>query len=204
MKYEYKIDSKLFLQEQNWQHGMPGMLYVRGEFSPEMAEYFVDELRALCNTGQEIIPVVINSPGGDVYALIEMVDALESCGRKVLTYVSGHAMSAGAFLAACGDQGLRYATANSDIMVHQVSSGVVGKTEDLSAHADATKRVNDHLFKMLDKKTGQKDGYWKSLLKENSHADLFLSPKQAKEHNLINHIGTPSMQVEVNVEIKVK
>ena len=90
MKYEYKIDSKLFLQEQNWQYGMPGMLYVRGEFSPEMAEYFVDELRALCNTGQEIIPVVINSPGGDVYALIEMVDALESCGRKILKIGRAH------------------------------------------------------------------------------------------------------------------
>jgi len=204
MKYEYNIDKRLFIQDENWQFGMPGVIYVRDEFNMEMAAQFINELNVLCHTGQDVIPIVINSPGGDVYALLEMVDALENCGKKILTYVSGHAMSAGAFLAACGDQGLRYASITSDIMVNQMSSGVIGKTEDIVSFADGAKRVNEHLFKLLDRKTGQKDGYWKELLKNNDHADMFLSPSQAKEHNLINQIGTPKMTVDVSVKITVK
>jgi ATP-dependent Clp protease protease subunit len=204
MRYEYNVDKRLFIQEENWQSGMPGIIYVRDEFDMDMAASFIAELHSLCHTGQDIIPIVINSPGGDVYALMEMVDALENCGKKILTYVSGHAMSAGAFLAACGDQGLRFASQNSDLMVHQMSSGVVGKTEDIVSFADGAKRVNDHLFKMLDRKTGQKEGYWRELLKINDHADLFLSPSQALTHNLINHIGAPKMTVEVSVKITVK
>ena len=205
MRISYDVDKKLFIQDQNWQYGMPGIVFLRGEVNLEMAEYFVDELNSLVHTKQEVIPIVINSGGGCLVSMFEMVDAIRALKgkRKILTYATGHACSAAAILLSAGDEGLRYASPLTEIMVHQVSSGVEGKAEEIEAGALGIKKANKMAFEILDENTGKPGGYWKELLKKHDFADIHLSPKQALKHNLINHVGTPELQIEVKVEVKV-
>ena len=79
------------------------------------------------STGQKVIPVVIDSYGGQVYSLMSMIAAIESAELPVATIVEGKAMSCGAVLLSFGEQGMRFADPHATVMIHDVSSGGYGK-----------------------------------------------------------------------------
>ena len=53
---------------------------------------------------QSVLPIMINTHGGSVYGLFQMVDSLKASELKIVTILNGVAMSAGAFLFACGEE----------------------------------------------------------------------------------------------------
>ena len=55
----------------------PVSVYVN-EFSEEAVKIFLEDITKGNNTSQPIIPVYIDSYGGDVYALMAMIDIIES------------------------------------------------------------------------------------------------------------------------------
>ena len=70
------------------------------EFSKQMTDAY--------NTGQDVIPIVIDSFGGDAYALLSMLSDIESSKLPIVTVCVGKAMSAGAILLAHGIPGGRF------------------------------------------------------------------------------------------------
>jgi ATP-dependent Clp protease protease subunit len=102
-------------------------------------------------------------------------------------------MSCGAWLLAAGTKGLRFASPSSDIMLHEVSAGHVGKNSDIKNDSEHTKYINDSLFKTLAEWAGKKERYFLDLLKEKSNVDLYLTAEQAKRHGLIDHVGIPDL-----------
>src|SRR5580698_9660787 len=63
-----------------------------------MVKPFTDAVSEAHASGQPILPIVINSGGGDLYALFAIADVLESSKIPIATIVTGKAMSAGAAL----------------------------------------------------------------------------------------------------------
>jgi ATP-dependent Clp protease, protease subunit len=173
------------------------------EFSEASAKTFATEVSKLIDAGQQLVPVVVDSYGGDVYALLSMIDTLDACGVPVLTFASGKAMSCGAVLLACGTRGMRFAAPSSTIMLHEVSSVAWGKNADIKADAAETERLNTILLRTLDERAGRKKGYFAKLYAQASRVDLFLSPQQARKHGLIDGVGTPSLQIDVTCDVKV-
>jgi ATP-dependent protease ClpP protease subunit len=89
---------------------------------------------------------------------------------------------------------------HATIMIHDVSSMDWGKVEELKAGAKEADRLNDEIYKMMALNCGKRADYFKKIVHKKGHADWFLDPKEAKEHNLANHFCIPKLNIDVSVD----
>ena len=171
------------------------------KFDEESAKKFNDSVAQAHNTGQDVIPVVIDSYGGQVYSLMAMIAAIKNAELPVATIVEGKAMSCGAILFSFGDEGRRFMDPNATIMIHDVSSGVYGKIEELKADVKEAERLNDIVYKMMAQNCGKADNYFIKLMDKKKHADWYLDAEAAKKHNLANQLRVPKLTINVDVNI---
>ena len=171
------------------------------EFNEEAARKFQDQISIAQNSGQKVIPVEIDSFGGEVYSLMSMIAAIKASKIPVATIVQGKAMSCGAILASFGAEGLRFMDKDATMMIHDVSSYAFGKIEDLKANAREAERLNKKVYIMMSRNCGKSDDYFSKLIHDKGHSDWFLDAEEAKNHGLINHIRMPELQISVKVDI---
>lgn len=174
------------------------------KFDEESASKFNSALSAAQNSGQPIVPVVIDSYGGQVYALTSMVDAIRASTIPVATIIEGKAMSCGAMLASFGAKGYRFVAPTATIMIHEVSSGMHGKVEEIKADAAETERLNKWAMDSLDQNAGRTPGYFAGLIHEKAHADWYLTPDELISHGLADHKRVPSFHTTVSVNFELK
>lgn len=194
------IDKSIDSLVNGWGITRPAVVYINTGIDAHTASKFADDMAMAEATGQKIIPVVINTYGGSVYALLQMIDVIKMSKAKVATIVIGKAMSAGAVLLSCGAKGMRYAAPNSTIMIHEVSSFSQGKVGAIKADASETDRLNTLLFEMMAENIGKAKNYFLTIQHNKGHIDWFLTPKEAKKHNLVNHVGIPTLKVKLTIK----
>lgn len=202
MLHKINIDSKLVSKKLEELIRLPTVIRVNG-FGEEDVKEFIESLRRAEEAKQDIVPIIINSYGGNVYSLLSMMDYIETCDKQIATIVEGKAMSAGAVLFSCGDEGSRYVSPNATIMIHEVSTFSWGKVNDIEVSTKESKRLNGLILRKMAKNCGQPADYFINLIHERSHADWYLTPKQAKDHNLANHIGLPKFKIDVSVTMEL-
>ncbi len=173
------------------------------EFNEASAKKLAEEVAEIVDGGQGIVPVIIDSFGGEIYALLSMFDTLRSCGVPVLTYARGKAMSCGCILLAAGHKGMRFASPHSTIMLHEGAMWAAGKTADLKADVSELERLEKIIFGLLDEKGGKKKGHYRRLIKKAQRADLYLSPVEARKNGLIDHVGVPSFSIDVTCAVGI-
>jgi ATP-dependent Clp protease protease subunit len=171
------------------------------KFDEDAAKKFAQEVAQAHNTGQKVIPVVIDSYGGQVYSLMSMISAIKHAELPVATIVEGKAMSCGAILFSFGTQGYRFVDSDATVMIHDVSSMDMGKVEELKAGAQEADRLNQIVYKMMAQNCGKKDDYFLRIVDKKKHADWFLDATEAKKHGLANHVRVPKLNISVNVDI---
>lgn len=174
------------------------------KFDEEAAKDFALDLAQAHNTGQKVIPVVIDSYGGQVYSLMSMIAAIRDADLPVATIVEGKAMSCGAVLFSFGEEGLRFMDKDATVMIHDVSSMEWGKVEALKAGAAEADRLNKKIYTMMARNCGKKDDHFMKIVDKKKHADWFLESEEAKKHGLANHLRLPTMTVDVSVNIEVE
>ena len=172
---------------------------VVNKFTEESAKQFMVEFAAAVETGQEVIPIIIDSYGGGVYSLLSMIDVIKTSPVPVATIVTGKAMSCGAVLFTCGTEGMRYISNNSTLMVHDVASGTRGKLGDMEITVKEARRLNQLIFRVMEDNIGVKRGVLDDIIEKKNRQDWYLTSKQAKVHKLANHIGVPTLTVSVSV-----
>jgi len=181
------------------EYKLPEKSYVLiNEFTEKSFGALIKDSEEVIRTGQDFLPIVIDSFGGYCHSLFGMIDFLRQVDIPVITVAVGKAMSCGALLLSAGQE--RYVAPNASIMVHEISTFQWGKMTDIANNTREAKRMNKLLFKILDRNTGQKSGYWKSLCNKNKNADVYLTANQCKKHNLATHIGIP--HIETTIEVK--
>ena len=171
------------------------------KFDEKSANDFSHKLALAHSTGQKVIPVVIDSYGGQVYSLMTMIAAIKSSELPVATIVEGKAMSCGAVLLTFGEDGMRFAAPDATVMIHDVSSGGWGKIEELKADVKEAERLDEKIFTMMARNCGKKDDYFKKKVFTKKHADWFMDAQEAKKHGLVNHLRVPKMNIRVEVDI---
>ena len=171
------------------------------KFDEKSATDFATKMALAHNSGQQVIPIVIDSYGGQVYSLMSMVAAIEASDLPVATIVEGKAMSCGAVLLTFGEQGMRFAAPNATVMIHDVSSGGHGKIEELKADVKEAERLDEKIFTMMARNCGKKDDYFKKKVFSKKHADWFMDAQEAKKHGLVNHLRVPKLNIKVEVDI---
>ena len=171
------------------------------KFDEESAKKFSQEMAQAHNTGQKVIPIVIDSYGGQVYSLMSMIAAIKHAELPVATIVEGKAMSCGAVLFSFGEEGLRFMDPNATVMIHDVSSMDFGKVEELKASAKEAGRLNTIIYTMMARNCGKKDDHFMKIVDKKKHADWFLDSDEAKKHNMANHLRVPKIHIKVSVDI---
>lgn len=174
------------------------------EFNEKAYASFAEEFQKAVDSRQAVIPINIDSYGGQVYALMGMLELIRTSPVPVATYVATKAMSCGAVLFSAGTEGYRFISPNGTVLVHQVSSAAWGKVEDIVVSAEHTVSLNKRLLGILSKNCGHDAGYFTKRLLENGNADLFYDAKAAQKHNLANIIKTPTFKVTVAQTVTVE
>jgi len=173
------------------------------KFDEEGYEEFSKQMNDAHDTGQTIIPIVIDSYGGEAYSLMGMISIIQNAKLPVATIVESKAMSCGAILFTFGDEGHRYMSSTATLMIHDVASVAFGKIEEIKADAKEGDRLNSLVYKMMAENCGHPKEYFKELVHERGHSDWYLDAKSAKKHNLTNHIGVPSLEVNISLDFKI-
>lgn len=173
------------------------------EFNEEEANTFASLISIAHNTGQKVIPVIIDSYGGQVYSLMSMISSIKGSNLPVATIIKGKAMSCGAILASFGTEGLRFMDQDSTIMIHDVSSRAFGKVEELKADASEADRLNKKVFTMMARNCGKPDDFFLKKIHDKGHADWFLNADEAFDINIINHKRVPEMKIKISVDIDI-
>ncbi len=137
------------------------------------------------------IYVYINSPGGSVYAGLAIYDTMQYLTAPVNTMCMGMAASMGAVLLAAGQKGKRSALPNSRIMIHQPSGGSQGTAADIEIQAKEILYARERLNQILAKHTGQTP----QRVADDVDRDRFMSPVEAQEYGLIDHVVENQSQV---------
>ena len=130
------------------------------------------------------IVLYVDSPGGDVYAGLGIVDTMNYIKPDVSTVCVGMAASMGAVILASGTKGKRLALPNSMVLIHQPSSGVQGQQTDIQIVADETKWIREHLNQILADATGQPV----EKIQVDTERDNYLRASEAAAYGLVDRV----------------
>ena len=130
------------------------------------------------------ISLYINSPGGEVYSGLAILDTMNFIKPDVSTICVGMAASMAAVLLACGAKGKRFCLPNSMVMIHQPSGGAQGQQTEIEIAAEEIKSIRKNLNQILADATGQPF----DKVKQDTERDHYLRATHALEYGLVDRI----------------
>lgn len=130
------------------------------------------------------VHIYVNSPGGSVTAGLAIYDTMQFIAPDVCTYCLGQAASMGAVLLAGGAAGKRYALPNSRVMIHQPWGGTQGTARDMEIQVAEILKMKKNLEGILAEHSGRTA----QELSDACDRDNFMSPQEAKDFGLIDHV----------------
>ncbi len=163
------------------------IVMVSGPIETNMANTIVAQLLFLESENPNAdISLYINSPGGDVTAGWAIMDTMQYIKPNVTTIGMGLVASMGSVLLAAGAKGKRFVLPNTEIMIHQPSSGTQGKVTDMEIYMQEMQRVKKIFVKQMSEFTGRKE---KEVF-DAMERDNWMSAEDAKKFGLIDGILT--------------
>jgi len=136
------------------------------------------------------ITIMLNTPGGDGAAMWQLIDNMCLCQIPICTMGFGQVASAGIFILAAGDKGLRYISPNTMLMSHQYSTGYGGKEHELQSAVKEVSIISEMMMAHYIKHTGKSETYIRKHLLPAS--DCYLTPAEAVKHGIADKIlGIP-------------
>jgi len=175
-EFDYGIDST------------DNVILIQDDITSGLTFDIVSKVRLLKKINGELttINILLNSPGGDVIETLALIDFMQSQkeqGIKFNIIVRGSAMSAAALLLTCGT-GLRAASKHSKIMIHQLSTVVVGKLSDVKSNAKFSEELENDCNQLMADNSSMDKEYWEGI----SSSDYFISSEKALELGIIDKI----------------
>jgi len=132
------------------------------------------------------ISLYINSPGGEITALMAIYDTMQYIKPDVQTICIGQAASAAAVLLAAGTRGKRYALPHARILIHQPHGGASGQAVDNEIQAKEITRMRELLDQILAHHTGQPV----EKVGADTDRDFIMGATEAREYGIVDEILT--------------
>jgi ATP-dependent protease ClpP protease subunit len=139
------------------------------------AQDFVDELLAI---DASVIELHVNSPGGDVFDGVAIMNALADHPATVNVIVDGLAASAVSFIAMAGDTVKM--NRGSQMMIHDALGLCVGNAAEMDAMSALLSRVSDMIADIYATRGGETTEHWRDLMR----AETWYSATEAVEAGL--------------------
>jgi ATP-dependent Clp protease, protease subunit len=153
------------------------IIFVTGPIEDGMASLVTAQLLFLeSENPKKEIAMYINSPGGIVTSGLAIYDTMQ--------YIRGMAASMGSLLLAAGEKGMRFATPNARIMVHQPSGGFRGVASDIERHAVDMLQMKRRLNEIYVKHTGQPY----EIIEKTLDRDSFMTATEAQTFGIVDKV----------------
>lgn len=130
------------------------------------------------------ISLYINSPGGEVYSGLAILDTMNYIKPQVSTICVGMAASMAAVLLSCGAKGKRFCLPNSMVMIHQPSGGASGQQTEIEIAAREIRETRATLNQILSDATGQPF----EKVQADTERDNYMRAQAALEYGLVDRI----------------
>ena len=166
------------------------IIFLGEDVNPTSASLIIAQLLFLeSEDPDKEIFLYINSPGGSITDGMGIVDTMNYIKCPVSTICVGLAASFGAVLLANGEKGKRFATPNSEILIHQPliggqGGGISGQATEIKIHADHMIRTREKLNKLLSDRTGQSI----ETIERDTERDHYMTAEEALKYGLIDGI----------------
>lgn len=134
------------------------MLY--GEIGPDASTKFVEKLNKITD---DQITLRINSPGGDCFEGLAIMNALRAHPAQVTAVVESLAASAASFIAVGGaDRVVMRPTA--ELMVHNALAMAVGNANEIDKLSGDLRRMSSKIATIYAERSGRDVGEWQSAM----------------------------------------
>lgn len=140
---------------------------------------------ALDELGSQVteIRLHINSPGGEVFEGIAILNALRSHKARTVAVVDGIAASAASFVAAGCDELVM--ARNSELMIHEAWGVCVGNAVDMRDLAARLDQLGDNIASIYAEKAGTDVALWRAAM----HAETWYSAQEAVDAGLADRVA---------------
>jgi ATP-dependent Clp protease protease subunit len=132
------------------------------------------------------INVYINSPGGDILAMLAIYDTLQFIRNDISTICLGQAASAAAVLLAAGTKGKRLALPHARVLLHQPYGQAMGQGTDIELIAKEIERLRGLMEEIVARHTGQPI----DKIRVDTDRDFVMTAEEALDYGVIDEIIT--------------
>ena len=161
------------------------IVFVTGPIEDGLASLITAQLLFLeSENPKKEIAMYINSPGGHVHSGLAIYDTMQYIRSPVSTACIGMAASMGSLLLTAGEKGMRFATPNSRIMLHQPSGGFRGVASDIERHALDMLSIKKRLNEIYVKHTGQPY----ETIERTLDRDSFMTASEAQAFGIVDKV----------------
>lgn len=163
------------------------IIFLGEEINSVSANLVVAQLLHLeSQDAEKDISLYINSPGGEVYSGLAILDTMNFIKPQVSTICVGMAASMAAVLLSAGAKGKRFCLPHSKVMIHQPSGGAQGQQTEIEIVAEEIKKTRRELNQILSDASGQPI----EKVQADTERDNYLSAAEALDYGLIDRIVT--------------
>ena len=163
------------------------IIFLGEEINSVSANLVVAQLLHLeSQDAEKDISLYINSPGGEVYSGLAILDTMNFIKPQVSTICVGMAASMAAVLLSAGAKGKRFCLPHSKVMIHQPSGGAQGQQTEIEIVAEEIKKTRRELNQILSDASGQPI----EKVLADTERDNYLTAAEALDYGLIDRIVT--------------
>lgn len=155
-----------------------------------------DFVRDLQGVQAKNITLHINSPGGDVFDGIAILNALRQHSATVDVVIDGLAASAASFIAMAGDT-ITMAP-NAMIMIHEASGLVIGNAEDMTEMAALLDKTSANIANVYAQRAGGTAEDWRQAMR----VETWYSDQEAVDAGLADAILGAEAQTTAKAETR--
>ncbi|NKU51526.1 hypothetical protein GS876_20985 [Rhodococcus hoagii] len=130
------------------------------------------------------IVVRINSPGGDAFDGIAIMNALRAHSATVIVRVDGLAASAASVIAMAGDEIIM--GEGAQMMIHEAWLYTQGSADYLRSEADRLDKMTDSITSLYARRAGGEFDEWRALVA----AETWFTAEEAVAAGLADRVGT--------------
>lgn len=169
-----------------------------GEFGVSAKEFAA----ALDDLGDDVteLRLHINSPGGEVFEGIAILNALRgqrAKGRRVVSVVDGLAASAASFIAMAADEVVM--ARNSELMIHDAWGICIGNAEDMRELGSRLDHLSDNIASVYAEKAGGSTADWRT----HMLAETWYSADEAVSAGLADRVEAAQKKASNSFDLSV-
>lgn len=156
-------------------------ILLTGEVDKDLSEKVIRQLLLLESMSNDPITILVDSPGGDVYAGFSIFDMIRFIKAPVRMVGMGLVASAAALILLAVPREHRFGLPNSSYLIHQPLSGIQGVATEIEIHARELEKTRSRLNEIIADATGQS----RDRVAKDTDRDYWMNAQEATAYGLI-------------------